>query len=168
MTSKDFAVALLSVSMSAAAPLLAITPAHAYAESMLDSAIVEEDLGAEATRSQISSSQALPAGVRWTNSLKRTSGSWAFVQKADGLYVALGENFKTRNAPDLKLYLSTKDAASRTDSNGLEGTLFIADLASNKGAQSYKLPAEVDLDDFVSLMIYCEQYSKFWAAVDLN
>ena len=81
--------------------------------------------------------------------------------------VVLDEDFKTRNAPDLKIFLSPRDAASVTGSNATDGSILISPLGSNKGAQTYVIPSSVDVAAFSSIIIHCEQYSKLWSAADL-
>lgn len=111
--------------------------------------------------------ETIASGSEWENVGKRTSGDWAIVEKDGKYYVELGDSFKTRNAPDLKIYLSKEEAGSLGDKNGLQNTVFIAELSANKGAQSYELPEGVTPADFESLVIYCEAFSKFWAATSI-
>ena len=40
--------------------------------------------------------------------------------------------------------------------------MLIAPLKKAKGAQRYKLPADLDLDDYQTLVLHCEQYTKLW------
>ena len=98
---------------------------------------------------------------------KRTSGTWSIETRADGQYVVLSDDFKTKRAPDLKIFLSPRQPDQLTGSNATTGSTFVAELTSNKGGQAYKLPAGVNLDDFASVLIHCEQYSVFWAAGSL-
>lgn len=106
-------------------------------------------------------------GFGWTTVKQKTSGDWAIIQEDGRYYVTLGDNFSARNAPDLKIFLSTESANDRNNRNGLDGATFIAKLDSVSGAQRYALPEGVDPADFASLIIYCEQFSKLWAATTL-
>jgi len=47
------------------------------------------------------------------------------------------------------------------------GSLLIAPLQSNKGAQTYVIPAGTDLSNYKSVIIHCEAYTKLWSAADL-
>ncbi|WP_262694433.1 DM13 domain-containing protein [Kordiimonas aquimaris] len=102
----------------------------------------------------------------FTNVAMKTTGKWSIETRADGNYIVLADNFKTRGAPDLKIFLHTLAAGDIENDNAAEG-LFIAELKSKKGAQEYKIPANVNLSDYQSLVIHCEQYTKFWAAGSL-
>ncbi len=103
------------------------------------------------------------AGGSFSNIAMKTSGSWSLETRADGVYAVLSDDFKTRKAPDLKIFLHTSAAGDVGNDNAADG-VFVAELKSHKGAQAYKLPAGLDLASFRSFVIHCEQYSKFWAA----
>ena len=103
----------------------------------------------------------------FSNVAMKTKGTWAIETRDDGVYVILSADFKTRKAPDLKIFLDTQKASNVDDDNAADG-LFVAELKSAKGGQEYKLPAGVDLSAYKSFVIHCEQYSKFWAAGDIN
>ena len=112
-------------------------------------------------------SAAEPGVVKpFTNVAMKTTGNWSIEKRADGNYIVLADNFKTRGAPDLKVFLHTLPAGDIENDNAGEG-LFIAELKNKKGAQEYKIPASVNLSDYQSFVIHCEQYTKFWAAGSL-
>lgn len=105
----------------------------------------------------------------WTKKTFKSAGSWSITEDENGdLYVNLSSDFKTRNGPDLKIFLSPQNAADTTGKNATNGAVMVAVLGSNKGAQSYKLPEGTNLDDFSSILIHCEAYSKLWSASDLS
>ena len=104
----------------------------------------------------------------WTKKSFKIKGV-AELKNEDGtIHLILGDDFKTKNAPDLKFFLSPKPIADITGENILEGAVFIADLKKNKKAQSYTLPAGTDLSAFKSLVLHCEKYSKVWGGFDLE
>jgi len=72
----------------------------------------------------------------WQIQKKKIHGEWSIVQKDDGAYIMLSDGFKTRGAPDLKLFLASKNPSDVNGKNATDGSAFIAKLASNKGAQS--------------------------------
>lgn len=102
----------------------------------------------------------------FTNVAMKTSGNWSIETREDGTYIVLADNFKTRGAPDLKIFLHTLQADDVENDNAAQG-LFVAELKGKKGAQEYKIPANVNLSDYKSIVIHCEQYTKFWAAGSL-
>ena len=109
----------------------------------------------------------VPKG-NWTKKNYSVSGEWSIVTKDDGTYVLLDEDFKTRSAPDLKIFLSKKRADDLTNRNATDGAVRVVKLKSAKGAQAYKLPADLDLSEFQSILIHCERFSKLWAVSALR
>ncbi|MFK8017134.1 MAG: DM13 domain-containing protein, partial [Gammaproteobacteria bacterium] len=79
----------------------------------------------------------------------------------------LDDKFKTRNAPDLKLFLSPRAAGDVTPDNAVEGSVLISKLRKAKGAQRYALPDDLDLAQFETLVLHCEQYTKLWGVSPL-
>ncbi len=105
----------------------------------------------------------------WTKKSFKSSGDWSIVQTADGaIYVKLSDDFKTRRAPDLKIFLSPHAADDATGGNATDGALLVAELSSNRGGQAYEIPAGADLARFQSILIHCEAFSKLWSAADLG
>ena len=107
------------------------------------------------------------ASGTWIKKRRDSSGTWSIVRDNGALFVELDSDFKTRNAPDLKLFLSPLSAAEVTKSNAVEGSLMISLLKSNKGAQRYAIPAGNSLEQYQSILIHCEDYSVLWSAADL-
>jgi len=103
----------------------------------------------------------------WSKASFKSSGTWQIVERDGSRFVELSSDFKTRNAPDLKIFLSSQPSDSLTGKNATDSAILISELESNRGGQSYELPADLDLADFSSIMIHCEQYSKLWSVSDL-
>lgn len=103
----------------------------------------------------------------WTKKSFAAAGKWEIYEDKGKTYVRLSPDFQTRNAPDLKLFLSPRLAADVTGKTAVSGSLQIAPLQSNKGEQVYELPAGTNLAGYKSILIHCEAYTKLWAAADL-
>ncbi|MEM8988551.1 MAG: DM13 domain-containing protein [Pseudomonadota bacterium] len=115
-------------------------------------AVAEETVAAEGT---------------WTKKSFKIQGGWSIVEK-DGAYVVkLDEAFRTKNAPDLKIFLSPLSVSDLKNKNAIDGAVFVEKLASNKGAQTYEIPAGTDLSQFQSIIIHCEAYTKLWGAATI-
>lgn len=113
-----------------------------------------------------SASETLYTGT-WTKKSFNVSGEWSIIKKDGKTYVKLSSDFRTRNAPDLKIFLSPLAASETNGDNATAGSVLVAPLTSNSGAQTYEIPEGVDLTGFKSVLIHCEQYSKLWSAADL-
>ncbi len=111
-------------------------------------------------------SETLASG-EWTKKSFKSSGSWEIYQTDGKTFVKLSSDFRTRNAPDLKIFLSPLSADATTGSNATDGSYLVAELSSNAGEQVYEIPASVNLADYMSILIHCEQYSKLWSAAEL-
>ncbi|MEM7628848.1 MAG: DM13 domain-containing protein [Planctomycetota bacterium] len=101
-------------------------------------------------------------GHDWTKKANRIRGHWEIAQDDKGYVLRVAEDFNTRNAPDLKFVLSPHTTRAAKNDNALRGGTVIAELRSNKGAQTFRIPAGVNPADFNSLLIHCEQYTKLW------
>ena len=116
----------------------------------------------------MSSGEVLASGNRWSKKAKSIRGGWELAQRGDYLVLRLGEDFKTKSAPDLKLVLSKNKIAEATNDNALQNAMIIASLRRVKGKQEYRLPKGVALKGCSSLLIHCKEYSKLWGGVQFR
>lgn len=92
----------------------------------------------------------------------------ATVEMVDGqTQLVFSEDFKTKNGPDLKVYLSTLPIEDLTAATVNESSVRLSVLKSNKGAQSYTIPADIDLSAYQSVVIHCQAYTVLWGGFDL-
>ena len=107
------------------------------------------------------------ASGTWTKKSFKTKGSWTLSAENGVTTISLDDDFSTRNAPDLKIFLSPLSASEVKNKTAVPGSLLIAPLQSNKGQQSYVVPAGTDFSQYKSVIIHCEAYTKLWSAADL-
>ncbi len=107
------------------------------------------------------------ASGSWGKKTFKSSGTWQIYSENGSTFVKLSSDFKTRKAPDLKIFLSPLAASATTGRNATQGSVLIAPLSSNSGEQVYQIPEGVDITDYRSILIHCEAYSKLWSAADL-
>ena len=81
--------------------------------------------------------------------------------------IVLSDDFKTKNGPDLKVFLTKKPISDLSGDEVVSQGLKLSVLKSNKGAQSYIIPADVDLSEYESIVIHCEAYTVLWGGFDL-
>ncbi|WP_435625483.1 DM13 domain-containing protein [Flagellimonas sp.] len=98
----------------------------------------------------------------WQKQNKSISGHFEIEKANDATYIVLSDDFKTKSAPDLKLFLSKKRVSDITGKNATKDAVLISELKKTKGGQRYKVPSNVQLVNYTSLIIHCEQYSIFW------
>lgn len=69
------------------------------------------------------------------------------------------ENFESNNGPDLNVYLVNPDDPS--------DFIDLGDLKGNVGEQNYEIPADVDLDRYSQVSIWCVRFSVGFGTADL-
>lgn len=107
-----------------------------------------------------------PFEGKWVKKSQKIAGQWRIEIRSGEAYLVLDDSFKTRKAPDLKFVLSNTPVAQLSNNNALDGALIIANLKSPSGAQVYKLPS--NFDDYSTLLLHCEKYTKLWGAAAIK
>jgi hypothetical protein len=79
-------------------------------------------------------------------------GAAAVVQQPDGTRIIVLQDLDSENGPDLRLYVSPQSSGS------VDGGRQLAPLKGNVGAQTYDLPADVDLGALGNVVIWCERF----------
>ena len=95
-------------------------------------------------------------------------GSWKIVAEGDGYALETGADFAARKGPDVKFFLSPIPAGEITGDNATEDSVFIVQLDAFEGVQRFALPAGTKPEDYQSLVLHCEAYSKLWATSALK
>ena len=85
----------------------------------------------------------------------------------DGRHILRFEDFKSANGPDLHVYLSREIPKSTFASLG-EGALHLGSLKGNVGSQNYEIPADVDIEQFQSAVIYCRPFSVIFSSAEFQ
>ena len=82
--------------------------------------------------------------------------------------VFLGEDFEVGPGPDYHVYLVPK--SDIRDSSQVKETMFVdlGRLRAFKGSQNYTIPAGVNLKDFPSVVIWCQQFGVLISPADLQ
>ena len=104
----------------------------------------------------------------WTKKTYKINGTWSIEKDGDKTLLKLSDDFKTRRAPDLKIFFSPLSVDQLKNKNAIQDAYFLAPLESNKGGQTYELPADLDLGKYTSVIIHCEAYTKLWGASALT
>lgn len=97
----------------------------------------------------------------------KIKGDWKIVEENGQTIFRLSDSFKTKNGPDLKLFLSPKSVDNVTGKTATQNAVKLSVLRSNSGSQDYIIPADIDLSQFKSILIHCEAYSKLWGGANL-
>ena len=91
------------------------------------------------------------------DSFHKSSGE-ASIYKIESENILRFENFSVTNGPKLVVLLSSHpDPKSKEDIQNSE-YIELADLKGNIGNQNYEIPAEVNLDNLKTVVIYCKPF----------
>lgn len=93
-------------------------------------------------------------GTFQSNSFYTPEGTFQIVEENGETRINLADNFNSGgNVPDLVLYLS-----NQTNTN--TGAQFISEDIDAEGAQSFVIPADVDVSRYANVLIYCRRFSQ--------
>ncbi len=108
------------------------------------------------------------ASGSWVKKDYAIKGGWSIEKRNDQNTIVFDKKFKTKNGPDLKVFLSKNSIAGATGHNATDNAVFVAKLKKSKGKQEYVLPSDIDLSQYTSILIHCEAYSVLWGGADFN
>ena len=104
----------------------------------------------------------------WQKKNYTTRGGWRIVKEEGSTFLELTDDFETKRAPDLKIFLSPANAGDLNSGNATRGAILVAKLKSSRGAARFAVPASVDLDKYKSVALHCQKYSALFAASPLR
>jgi len=85
----------------------------------------------------------------------------ALIIEANGEKYLRFENFDTINGPDLRIYLSA-------DIGKGEKYISLGKIKATKGNVNYKLPDNIDLEQYDKVLVWCEAFSVLFSFADLS
>jgi len=89
-----------------------------------------------------------------------TANGTATLYESNGKYVVTLDPFLSQNGPDLKVYLSKDVSASSYLNLGV--------LQSTMGKQTYSVPGNPKIDDYMHVHIWCERFSVEFARASIQ
>jgi electron transfer DM13 len=96
-----------------------------------------------------------------------TKGIAAIYKLPDGKQVLRFSGFETSNGPGVQVYLVAAEDAKDNETVTKAGFIRIADLKGNMGDQNYDLPAQVDLNKYRAVTIWCRRFGVNFATAPL-
>lgn len=103
----------------------------------------------------------------WTKKGFDIAGQWQIVEENGKVFVELDAAFRTKDAPDLKIFLSPLPLSELNNRNATEGALLVGPLSEHHGAQRLAVPAGTQLGRYKTIALHCEKYSKLWGGAGL-
>lgn len=96
------------------------------------------------------------------------TGTALIIELEDGSRILRFENLSVDNGPDLRVILSSSplvdDDAAYDDGDFVD----LGDLKGNQGNQNYDIPADVVLDDYATVAIWCRRFNVTFNAAPLD
>jgi hypothetical protein len=144
----------------AEAPTMADAMAQPTAEAMAEAPTMADAMAQPTSASVASGPIALSGGTFIAGSFPgdTASGKATIYRLDDGSQVLRLEDFATTNGPDLFVVLS---GSANPDAEGVKtgGFLQLARLKGNQGNQNYELPADIDLSQYKSAVVWCRAFN---------
>ena len=159
MSRKLFAVAFIS-------GLLGFVAGNAFwylASPLWIDRVVSEGLSTELQVKAASSGQ-----FRDADGVHKGKGTATVFDNGSGGKVLRFTNFESTNGPDLKVWLVKAESIKTATDVKASTWLELGALKGNIGDQNYEIPADVNLADYKSVVIWCEQFSVLFSAADLK
>ena len=101
------------------------------------------------------SSVASAISGEFTDVAHTTTGSARIVTEGDARYLELSEEFSTDSGPDLFVLLHRSETPESYDESEFVN---LGMLEQVSGTQRYRIPDDVDIEDFRSAVIWCRQF----------
>jgi Electron transfer DM13 len=96
-----------------------------------------------------------------------TKGTASIYQLPEGKKVLRFSGFETSNGPDVQVYLIAAPDAKDNETVTKAGFIRIGDLKGNMGDQNYDLPADLDLNKYRAVTIWCRRFGVNFATAPL-
>ncbi len=96
------------------------------------------------------------------------TGRALIVEFPDGTRTLRFEDLDVENGPDLVVILFPSPLVDDRDAYDDGDFVAIGELKGNQGNQNYDIPADVDLDDFATVAIWCRRFNYTFNAAPIE
>ena len=86
-----------------------------------------------------------------------TEGQVQIIEEDGARYLEIGQDFQSDRGPDLKVILHQANAVNLKVEEG--DYISLGALKATNGAQRYLIPEDVDLSQYKSVAIWCEEFN---------
>ena len=128
--------------------------------------MMAEPMPAEDQAAEVEPIIVLQGQFKDADNFHKGSGRAVIYQLPDGSHVLRLEDFSVTNGPDLRALLASHAAPSSRDELG--DYLECGPLKGNMGNQNYAIPANTDLSQFRSVVIYCKPFHVVFSTASLG
>jgi len=97
-----------------------------------------------------------------------TKGLASIYQLAGGKRTLRLTDFETSNGPDVHIYLTAAEIEKGNDAIKQAGFIDLGSMKGNRGDQNYDIPADVDLNKYKNVTIWCARFGVNFATAPLG
>lgn len=97
-----------------------------------------------------------------------THGTATVYKFADGRRVLRFTDFETSNGPDVNVYLVAADDANDNETVTNAGFVSLGSIKGNEGDQNYEVPADLDLNKYRAVTVWCKRFGVNFATAPLK
>ncbi|HSE40080.1 MAG TPA: DM13 domain-containing protein [Acidobacteriota bacterium] len=94
-------------------------------------------------------------------------GTATIYQLADGKRLLRFADFETSNGPDVQVYLVAAPDATDSKTVTQAGFVSLGPIRGSKGDQNYELPADLNLNKYSSVTVWCKRFGVNFATAPL-
>jgi hypothetical protein len=105
---------------------------------------------------------------RFNSVAHETRGVATIYRLADGQRVLRLSDFATSNGPDVRVYLVAAENATDNEMVKKAGFVELGKLKGTDGDQNYDVPANLDLDKYRAVTIWCRRFSVNFGTAPLT
>jgi hypothetical protein len=132
---------------------------------------VNEELPAEVAAQTERAGASVASGALLTGqfrSLAHQTVGTAAVHELAGRRILRLTGFSTSNGPDVRVYLVAANDAADNESVTKAGFVELGKLKGTQGDQNYDIPADVDLQKYRAVTIWCRRFSVNFGTAPLT
>ena len=97
-----------------------------------------------------------------------TKGKATIYLLPDGKRILRLTGFETSNGPDVNIYLVAASDAKDNETVTKSGFVTLGPIKGNKGDQNYELPANIDLNKYQAVTVWCKRFSVNFGTAPLS
>ena len=102
------------------------------------------------------------------DSFHKGSGQATIYRSPDGSHLLRLENLSVTNGPDLRVILTPHHGPDNSREVKAPGYVELGKLKGNKGDQNYPIPADVNVNSQMSVVIYCKPFKVIFSVAMLE
>lgn len=118
---------------------------------------------AQSTATAVASGQFQGAGPRYQG-----SGTATIARTSDGRNILQLSDFSSTAGPDLEVWLVVNGNPGTASAVLASQYVSLGALQSPQGAQTYEIPANIDISAYGSVVIWCEDFSVLFSVASLR